>query len=220
MKKEIISVLVGYGMLVVVGTFVLNTYDQARIERAGPMRPEGYQQPESLPATGHRTVPDGVVRVSDLEVADDVQKYLDHTLELVAMSPGSGWMRLKTTDGISPIISFDGVRPRDIEQFNRFARQIDEPIRVALYGNTLQVFAEETEAHLARFEGRTPRPIKMIGFYKPRTDNARPGDEKRRGGSDVHRQVRRRAPAAHRGRPQSIRGGQVSVALKTRSRES
>lgn len=165
MRKQFMTAAVGYCLVVALGIVGLQNWD-----RSGEApRPEGYQRPEAARTAEADAIQGGPVRVTRLDVADEVQKYLVGTLELVAMSPGSGWIKFNTTDGISPLISFDRVHLRDVEQFNRFARQTGEPIRVALHGDTLQVFAEETALHLARFEGKTLPPLRKIGFYRPKS---------------------------------------------------
>jgi hypothetical protein len=73
---------------------------------------------------------------------------------MVAFAPGSGWLKFKTTDGITPTLQFKRVTRGDIQRFNAFSKSIDSPIRVALAGNVLHVTAEETAADLAYFKDK------------------------------------------------------------------
>ena len=166
MKKQISFALMAYCVLVVAGTATLTYWDRLDT-RPADLRPEGYSLPApSGPGDGAQT---GPVRVMHLDVADNVYRHLDRSLELVALTPGSGWMRLNTDDGISPLISFDRVEKRDIRQFNAFAASIGEPIRVRLAGDRLEVFTAETRSHADRLaDSQAPAPARRVAFFRPK----------------------------------------------------
>jgi len=171
MRKQIGFALVAYCVLVVAGTATLTYWDRLGTPQTA-VRPEGYSLPEAeAPVVREST---GPVRVMHLDVADGVYRHLDRSLEMVAMTPGSGWMRLKTEDGISPLISFDRVETRDIRQFNRFAESIRQPVRVRLEGDRLEVFTVGTESERDRFAERSDaKPVRKIAFYRPQTEKTK-----------------------------------------------
>jgi len=132
------------------------------------MVPEGYSAPQDTPATTGQ-VKAGPVKVMDLDIAANVPKYYEDFLEIVAFAPGSGWMRFKTLDGLSPTISFNGVTADAIEAFNRFAISQGLPLRAEMEGTLLSLSAHETENDFAYFasKGEPAQPPPKIAFYKP-----------------------------------------------------
>ncbi|PKN27960.1 MAG: hypothetical protein CVU64_15015 [Deltaproteobacteria bacterium HGW-Deltaproteobacteria-21] len=85
------------------------------------------------------------LRVQSLGVEEGVEKYYGDNVEIVTFAPGSGWVKMKTREGISPIISLSGVTGDDIEKFNRFSHSLGFPIRVKLTGDVLSVALEQEE---------------------------------------------------------------------------
>jgi len=132
------------------------------------MLPEGYSAPDGKVAATAKTQ-GGPVKVTDLDIASNVPKYYEDFLEIVAFAPGSGWMKLKTRDGISPTIAFDGVTAEAIEAFNRLATSQGLPLRASLDGSRLSLTAQETENDFAYFaaKGQPASPPPTIAFYKP-----------------------------------------------------
>ena len=92
--------------------------------------PEGYEEPEG--------------RVEKLKIEGSVSKYYDENIDLVAFGPGSGWLKLKTRDGISPTLSFKRVTQKDVQKFNKFSKNLGLPIRVSFSGNALSLTTEMT----------------------------------------------------------------------------
>jgi hypothetical protein len=131
--------------------------------------PEGYSPPSSTGELTNETVHAGTkTRIKNLDIADSIPKYYKDTLELVAFAEGSGWLKIKTGDGISPTISFDGVDNMDIRKFNQFSERIDIPIRVALSGDTLQVFSNQTATHEDIIASNSDSgSFKKVDFYRP-----------------------------------------------------
>ncbi len=116
--------------------------------------PEGYSEPEEYkPSEARLQKRSGDVRIKNLEIAENVHKYHE-SIELVAFAPGSGWIKFKTRDGITPTISFFSVTEEEINDFNKFARSINEPVRVELSGDALKISVQETEEDIARFAGK------------------------------------------------------------------
>lgn len=107
-------------------------------------------------------------RVERIDIDENVHKYHED-LELVAFAPGSGWLQLKTRNGISPIISFFSVTEREIQKFNEFSEIIGAPIRISITRNVLRISAEETDADLKRFSktGKDDNEHRITGFYRP-----------------------------------------------------
>ncbi|MFC1867127.1 hypothetical protein ACFL0H_03230 [Thermodesulfobacteriota bacterium] len=89
--------------------------------------PEGYEEPPG--------------RVEKLKIEGSVSKYYDENLDLVAFGPGSGWLKFKTRDGISPVLSFKRVTQKDVQNFNRFSSRLGLPIRVKFSDNVLRLSA-------------------------------------------------------------------------------
>jgi hypothetical protein len=84
-------------------------------------------------------------RIERVDVENNVSKYCDHSLELVAFAPGSGWIKIKTRRGASPTLSFDSVSNEDVQRFNRFAERVGVPIRTKLSGNVLHLIVDKTQ---------------------------------------------------------------------------
>lgn len=135
------------------------------------LQPEGYSAPEGrTKAVGATKSQNGPVRVTDLAIAPNVPKYYEDFLEIVAFAPGSGWMKFKNRDGLSPMLSFDGVTAEGIEAFNRFAASQGMPLRASLDdGGCLSLTAQETENDFAYWasRGEPTQPPPTVAFYKP-----------------------------------------------------
>lgn len=147
---------------VIVGVLSTPFWQDLQIKEAGIMEPEGYSEPEEMIAKTKG------LRIEELDISESVQKYHE-SIELVAFAPGSGWLRFKTRDGITPTLSFFDVTDEAIDQFNKFSKSIGEPIRVAVSGKVLKITAEETAADLERFAdaGEVDEKYKLKGFYRP-----------------------------------------------------
>lgn len=103
------------------------------------------------------------LRVQSLGIEEGVQKYYADDVEIVAFAPGSGWVKMKTREGISPIISLAGVSSEDIERFNRFSESCGFPIRVRLAGNELKVSLEqETVEYLMVKNNESEAALRMV----------------------------------------------------------
>lgn len=169
MKKELTIAVISFFALVITSTLALNYWHAKKIER-----PEGYSKPEI-----EVTEPKRPARVMDLDIAENANKYFAKTmkgayegrvvLHMNAWAPGAGWLRWKTRDGLTPIIEFKKVTQQDINRFNQFSKSINMPIRLALSGKVLKIWAEETEADLAQFrqaDGTIKQAKAPQGFYK------------------------------------------------------
>ena len=135
--------------------------------------PEGYSNPEKGTAqTAQGIAQNKNVRVEALDIAENIPYYYKESLELVALSPGSGWLKLKTNDGISPTLSFNKINYQDIMRFNKFSKQVGMPIRVALSENVLQIFTEGTtpESDLLAARDNSGSFIKK-DFFVPKAPN-------------------------------------------------
>lgn len=165
--KKTGMVLAAYFCVVCTGVFAIHTWESRQSEfPTGNLRPEGYQTPTAQDRAASR--PGKMLRregrVTKLEIAPNVPKYFDEKLELVALAPGSGWLRFKTGDGITPTLDFKKVSRGDVRRFNAFAQSTQSPIRVNMAGNVLHISAEETAEDLALFEGKEG-PAKPRAFY-------------------------------------------------------
>ena len=154
--KKTAMVFAVYFCVVCGGVATINYWESLQAKPTQYARPEGYQKP-----TAHdRISPKAMLRlkrkgrVTKLEIAPNVPKYFDKNLELVALAPGSGWLKFRTADNITPVLSFKKVTRSDIERFNSFAKSVDSPIRVAMAGPTLHISAQETAADIAYFKDR------------------------------------------------------------------
>jgi hypothetical protein len=124
----------------------------------GVAPPEGYEEPAG--------------RVEKLKIEGSVSKYYDENIDLVAFGPGSGWLKLKTRDGISPEISFKRVTQRDVQRFNWFSKSVGLPIRVEFIDSVLRISAADADKgalHLADIteEKIGAKSIMVTGFFKP-----------------------------------------------------
>jgi hypothetical protein len=131
MKRKI---LIGFitGLFFVVGGTLTVKHLEDRKDAGPPGTPEGYEEPEG--------------RVEKLKIEGSVSKYYDENIDLVAFGPGSGWLKIKTRDGISPTLSFNRVSTKDIQKFNKFSESIGLPVRVEFSNNILRLTADE-EGH-------------------------------------------------------------------------
>lgn len=128
MKRKIIIVSITGLFLVIGGTLTMKHLGDR--DDGGPLGlPEGYEEPEG--------------RVEKLKIEGSVSKYYDDHIDLVAFGPGSGWLKIKTRDGISPTLSFNRVNEEDIRKFNRFSKSIGLPIRVEFSNNILRLTSDE-----------------------------------------------------------------------------
>lgn len=134
------------------------------------MRPEGYSSPEKYETGTLKNINlKKWTRVEKLKIEKNISKYYGKILDLVAFTPGSGWIKIKTSDGISPIISFKRTSQKEIRKFNRFSKSLGLPIRVKLSGKELHVFAEETDAQSIFVAKKTESDSsKITGFYNPK----------------------------------------------------
>ena len=128
MKKRVGIICLIVLFLVVGGILMINNYwgDQRHGSIMGP--PEGYEEPGG--------------RVERLKIESSISKYYDDQIDLVALGPGSGWLKLKTRDGISPTLSFKRVSQRDVQRFNRFSQSLGLPVRAEFSDNVLRLSAE------------------------------------------------------------------------------
>ena len=101
----------------------------------GPPGYEGYQEP-----TAKDRLRLNRSEVKQLDIENSVLKYYGDMIDYVAFAPGSGWLKIKTRDGLSPTISFNRVSNKDIQEFNRFSQSIGLPIRTEFSGNVLRLF--------------------------------------------------------------------------------
>ena len=171
MNKKIPLIIISVLALVVCSVLALNYWHIKKTER-----PEGYSKPElEVEITPEK----GPVRITNLDIAENANKYFSHgvsesytdmnLLTMVAFAPGSGWLRWQTIDGITPVIEFKKVTQRDIDRFNHFSKSINMPVRLALSGKVLKIWAEETQADLAPFmqaDGTIKQYKAPQGFFK------------------------------------------------------
>jgi len=155
MKKKGIFCLIGIFMIMSGGLIVNHLGDRQGRDIIGP--PEGYEAPVS--------------KVKKLKIRGSVSKYYDDNIDLVAFGPGSGWLKLKTRDGISPTLSFNGVSQRDIQIFNQFSQNAGLPIRAEFSDNTLRLSTVGDDAdsiHIADIteEKLGADSIMSAGLYK------------------------------------------------------
>jgi len=103
------------------------------------------------------------LRVQSLGVEEGVQKYYAENVEIVSFAPGSGWVKVKTREGISPIISLGNVTVQDIEMFNRFSKGSGLPIRAKLSGNALNILlAQDEVAYLVSRKNESETSLRMV----------------------------------------------------------
>lgn len=179
MNKKLPLIIISFFALVVFSILTVNYWHTEEVER-----PEGYSKPEKEAKLKDK----GPVRVMDLDISENANKYFTHrvrkgkstgnggakysdnyALEMLAFAPGSGWLRWKTRDGITPILEFKKVTQRDIHRFNQFPKSIQMPIRLALSGKILRIWAEETQKDLSRFmqaDGTIKQYKSPKGFFK------------------------------------------------------
>jgi len=172
MNKKIPLLVLSFFAVVISSTLALNYWKPDKIER-----PEGYSKPDVQ--VGIQS-PKGPVRVMELDIDENANKYFARgatrrfdgrfALEMTALTPGSGWLKWKTRDGISPIIDFKKVTRRDIQRFNQFSESLGMPVRLALSGKTLQIVTKETKEDLSHFakQGKIKKYRTPNGFYKPK----------------------------------------------------
>lgn len=172
MNKKIPLLVLSFFAVVISSTLALNYWKPDKIER-----PEGYSRPDVQVESKSLK---GPVRVMELDIDEKANKYFArgatrtfdgrYILEMTALTPGSGWLRWKTRDGISPILDFKKVSQRDVQRFNQFSKSIGMPVRLALAGKTLQISTNETADDLTRFaqQGKIKKYSAPNGFYKPK----------------------------------------------------
>jgi len=172
MNKKIPLLVLSFFAVVISSTMALNYWKPDKIER-----PEGYSKPDVQVEIKSQK---GPVRVMKLDIDENANKYFArgatrtfdgrYALEMTALTPGSGWLKWKTRDGISPIIDFKKVTQRDIRRFNQFSESLGIPVKLALSGKALRIFTKETEEDLARFakQGKIKKYRTPSGFYKPK----------------------------------------------------
>ena len=156
MKKKISTVSLLVLFLIAGGTFMVRELG----EQHEIGLPEGYQEPGG--------------RVEKLRIERSVSKYYDDHLDLVAFGPGSGWLKLKTRDGISPTLSFNRVTQKDIQRFNSYSTNIGVPIKVSFSNNILRLSSDKVSddptmmADITR-EKLGAKSIMNTGFFKKDT---------------------------------------------------
>lgn len=160
--KKIGLVSLAFVIGIIVGIFGTTYWGGKEIKETELMPPEGYSEPEEVVESKA-----GEVKVEKLDIADNVHKYRKH-IELVAFAPGSGWLKFNTR-GIAPSISFFNTSEKEVQKFNQYAVTNGHPLRVALTGRSLSIYAEETEEDLKRFAGKgeVSEKNKLKGFYHP-----------------------------------------------------
>lgn len=139
MKK--IGLIYIIGLMMIVGGVITTSYfveDEKSEMTIGP--PEGYEKPKADIATEWKKN-----RVEQLKIEKGVLKYYKDNLEYVAFAPGSGWIKLKTIDGISPTLSFKKLKDEDIQGFNRFTREVGIPLQAEFTDNTLRLSLTDAE---------------------------------------------------------------------------
>jgi hypothetical protein len=124
MEKKLVKYSLVFVFTLFSGALIFQYYNNAEKGSVlGP--PEGYEET--------------VDRVEKLKIDGSVSEYYDENIDLVAFGPGSGWLKFKTRDGLSPVLSFNRVKQSDIRQFNRFSKGIGLPIRVAFSNRVLRI---------------------------------------------------------------------------------
>ena len=145
-------------VFVICGVLAVNiSIDQKKSKILGP--PEGYEQPSD--------------RVIKLKIEKGVTRHFGNEVDLVTLGPGSGWLKLKTRDGISPTLSFNRIKPSDVEQFNKFSKSLGVPIKVEFSKNILHVSLLENAQRPVFVADSSDREIETISlmpkdFYKSR----------------------------------------------------
>ena len=130
MEKKLAKYSLVFVFALFSGVLIFQYFNNAeKRSMLGP--PEGYEET--------------IGRVEKLKIDGNVSEYYDENIDLVAFGPGSGWLKLKTRDGLSPVVSFNRVKQSDIRQFNRFSKGIGLPIRVTFSNRVLRISSIKAE---------------------------------------------------------------------------
>lgn len=129
MEKKHLIISCVFSLFIFMGVLGFHYFDDRDPQITTVGLPEGYEQESG--------------RVEKLRIDGSVSQYYDENIDLVAFGPGSGWLKFKTRDGLSPMLSFDEVSQDDVVKFNRFSKQIGLPIKVAYSNKVLRISSTE-----------------------------------------------------------------------------
>jgi len=79
-------------------------------------------------------------RAKNLYVEDEARQYFD----IVAFAPGSGWVRINSSEVMRPLLNLNNVTASDLKRFNGYARSCGVPVRAVFSGGILHLVMQET----------------------------------------------------------------------------
>jgi hypothetical protein len=94
-------------------------------------------------------------RVKNLYVDDKACPYFD----IVAFAPGSGWIKVNSSDVMRPLLNLNNVTPADLKRFNGYARSYKLPVRAEFSGGILYLVMNDTDIQFLRRMNRIERNL-------------------------------------------------------------
>jgi len=79
-------------------------------------------------------------RAKNLYVEDEARQYFD----IVAFAPGSGWVRINSSEVMRPLLNLNNVTTSDLKRFNGYAQNYGIPVRAEYVGGILHLVMQDT----------------------------------------------------------------------------
>ncbi|CAB1077586.1 hypothetical protein D1AOALGA4SA_5372 [Olavius algarvensis Delta 1 endosymbiont] len=83
---------------------------------------------------------DQATRVKNLYVEDEARQYFD----IVAFAPGSGWVKINSSEVMRPLLNLNNVTASDLKRFNRYVQSCGLPVRAEFLGGILHLVMRGT----------------------------------------------------------------------------
>ena len=81
-----------------------------------------------------------VNRAKNLYVDDEARQYF----EIVAFAPGSGWVKINSSEVMRPLLNLNNVTVSDLKRFNAYAESYGLPVRAEFSGGILYLVMRDT----------------------------------------------------------------------------
>lgn len=81
-----------------------------------------------------------VNRAKNLYVDDEARQYF----EIVAFAPGSGWVKINSSEVMRPLLNLNNVTASDLKRLNSYAKSYGLPVRAEFSGRILHLVMRDT----------------------------------------------------------------------------
>jgi hypothetical protein len=103
-------------------------------------------------------------RAKNLYVDDEARQFFN----IVAFAPGSGWVKINSSDVMRPLLNLNNVTAADLKRLNAYARSYGLPVRAEFSGGILHLVMNDTSISFLTRMNRINRNLRWEPEEKPR----------------------------------------------------